>query len=124
MEYHRWDAQLHCERICADAGFALIKMLGALAAFVGNYVFGAFSSDGKNWTGVMALLAGVLFLGAVMTLFFREPGASFDFFGQCVPAACALQAQNTSFIIVHQTCFVISFYVSYAAFTYHTSKTV
>ena len=56
------------------AGFSLMKMLGSMAAFVGNAAMGAVHDATGTFTVPFCLMGVTLLLGALLTLTFKEPG--------------------------------------------------
>lgn len=54
-----------------------MKMVGALAAFAGNAAMGELHEKSGSFAFPMLLLGGLLGIGAILTLSFREPGEDF-----------------------------------------------
>ena len=59
---------------CCRAGFAFVKMIGAVGGFVGPSLIGLLAVAEDNYAGSMAVLACCLLLGGAMCLAFVEPG--------------------------------------------------
>lgn len=69
------------------AGFALMKMMGAVAAFGGNAAMGELHEATGSFALPMFLLAGLLALGVVLAVHFEAPG------GQ-IPTTCRRKSYN------------------------------
>lgn len=60
----------------AAAGFSLMKMVGSMAAFVGNSLMGVLHNATGSFTVPLCLMAILLLLGSFLALTFKEPGRS------------------------------------------------
>jgi D-galactonate transporter len=56
----------------AAAGIALIKAMGAVGGFIGPYAVGYLKDATGSFASPLYLLAGILFTGAVLTMFLRR----------------------------------------------------
>jgi ACS family tartrate transporter-like MFS transporter len=56
----------------AAAGIALINSMGAVGGFIGPYAVGVLKDATGSFASPLYLLAGVLMLGAILTLVLRK----------------------------------------------------
>jgi ACS family tartrate transporter-like MFS transporter len=56
----------------AAAGIALINAMGAVGGFIGPYAVGYLKDATGSFASPLYLLAGILFAGAILTLFLRR----------------------------------------------------
>ena len=64
------------------AGFALIKMLGSFAAFLGNFGIGELHEETGSFALPVFLIAGLMAFGALLTLLFKEPGPTLHLYDE------------------------------------------
>jgi ACS family tartrate transporter-like MFS transporter len=56
----------------AAAGIALINAMGAVGGFIGPYAVGYLKDVTGNFASALYLLAGILFIGAILTMVLRR----------------------------------------------------